>query len=79
MKDIFRPGPESDARGPALALGAKVQTTVTGSVTSHRVVGRRWANHSQSTVLFRVDPPIAANGGPDAWVDAAWFSPVGAM
>lgn len=76
MNDIYYPKDLSDERGRYLPIGAMAQTSVTGVLTTHRIVGRRWVQKSQSGVLFRLEPPIAALGGPDAWVDADWFSPV---
>lgn len=76
MNNIHYPGAESDMRGRYLPVGVRAQTKVTGVITEHRIVERRWGGNSQSGILFRLDPPIPAGGVLDAWVDADWFSPL---
>jgi len=76
MNDSYYPKEATDMRGRYLPIGAMATTKVTGPETTHRIVGRRWVHDEcQSGILFRLEPPIAALGGPDAWVDADWFSP----
>jgi hypothetical protein len=62
----------------AAQVGDTVTTDYTGRVTRHKIVARcddRSHGHSQSGIMFQVDPPVPKSGGARAWLDADWFHP----
>ncbi len=77
MNKFLYPAEETDPRGRGLPAGIWVQTRVTGKLTIHCIVERRWVGGvSQSGIVFRLDPPIASSKTEDEWVDADWCAPL---
>lgn len=65
-----------NSRARLLPIGAMVTTDFSGRVTTHRIIDKsadRSHGHSQSGILFQLDPPVPKSGG--AWIDADWFIP----
>lgn len=66
------------SRGRELQAGDYALTDFNGKgLTRVRIVqrgGRRDYGHSQSGILFRVDPPLKG-GDSMTWYDADWFEP----
>lgn len=66
--------------GRDLQPGDQATTDYNGIGTSTLVqiverLDRREVGHSQSGIVFRVEPPLR-NGTPGSWYDADWFRPV---
>jgi hypothetical protein len=61
---------------PTHKIGVHVTTDFSGRVTRHVITGRCAVPNSQSGILLRVDPSVPKSSGLNAWIDAAWFTPV---
>ena len=63
--------------GRLLQIGDSAKTDYNGSWSAVSIIDRddtRKRGHSQSGILFRVNPPLR-NGTAQSWYDADWFEP----
>jgi hypothetical protein len=69
---VYRP----DKPSRYLKIGASIRTDFSGKWTAHTIAdieNKGNLGHSQSGIMFLVDPPVPKSGG--GWVDADWFVP----
>ena len=52
-------------------IGDRVVTDFSGRLTPHTITERRDHAASQSSIMFRVTPPVPKSSG--GWLDADWF------